>query len=235
MILLAGVGRADEVAAALGSACHDIAVPAIAGAIDDRQAAAVLALPPGAGQDQVLTRLAARLRRGGALVPADAAGVGPAAASIADARDALHAAAQAAGAAARLAVARLGSPRLGAAAPGPGPPASGRPFASLADLRLAGLLYQLRDDPRVLAFAERELGALLRRDEQAGTDLTGVLAAYLDAGGNKAAAAHRAGLARPTLYERLRQIEQVCRVSLETPASRLALHAALIIRTLGSG
>jgi purine catabolism regulator len=235
VILLAGAGRADEVAAAVAAACHDIAVPAIAGQLDDRQAAAVLALPPGADQDEVLTRLAGRLRRSGALGPPDAAGVGPAATSIADARDALRAAAQAAGAAARLAAARLGPARLGAAAPGAGLPAAGQPFASLADLRLAGLFYQLRDDPRVLAFAERELGPLLRRDDQAGTDLTGVLAAYLDAGGNKAAAAHRAGLARPTLYERLRQIEQVIGVSLETPASRLALHAALIIRTLGSG
>jgi purine catabolism regulator len=235
VILLDRAGRADAVAAVIAAACHDIAVPAIAGQLDDRQAAAVLALPPGADQDEVLTRLAGRLRRGGALGPPDAAGVGPAATSIADARDALRAAAQAAGAAARLAAARLGPARLGAAAPGAGLPAAGQPFASLADLRLAGLFYQLRDDPRVLAFAERELGPLLRRDDQAGTDLTGVLAAYLDAGGNKAAAAHRAGLARPTLYERLRQIEQVIGVSLETPASRLALHAALIIRTLGSG
>ena len=32
--------------------------------------------------------------------------------------------------------------------------------AQLPDQRLRGLLYQLRDDPRVRTFADRELGAL---------------------------------------------------------------------------
>src|SRR5450755_1783620 len=57
--------------------------------------------------------------------------------------------------------------------------------------------------PRVLAFAEREQRPLLH-DDTAGTQLIAALTAYLEAGGNKAAAAKRANLARPTLYERLR-------------------------------
>ena len=56
-----------------------------------------------------------------------------------------------------------------------------------------------------------------------------MLASYLAAGGNKAAAASRAGLARPTLYERLRQIEELRQVSVDSAESRLALHAALIV------
>jgi PucR family transcriptional regulator, purine catabolism regulatory protein len=55
-----------------------------------------------------------------------------------------------------------------------------------------------------------------------------VLAAYLAAGGNKAEAARRAHLARPTLYERLRHIERVLGVSLDSAESRTSLHVALL-------
>ncbi len=109
-----------------------------------------------------------------------------------------------------------------------------RPFVRLADLGLAGLAYQFRDDPRVLAFAEHELGPLLLYDEMHGTDLVAVLAAFLDAGGNKAGAAKRCGIARPTLYERLSQIQQVLGASLDDAGRRTTLHAALLIRQLGS-
>lgn len=105
---------------------------------------------------------------------------------------------------------------------------SGLLYVQMADLGLRGLLYQLRDDPRLLAFAERELGPLLLHDERAGTDLTGLLGSYLQAGANKTETARRHGLARPTLYERLREIEQVLGVRLESAQSRLALHAALL-------
>jgi purine catabolism regulator len=55
-----------------------------------------------------------------------------------------------------------------------------------------------------------------------------VLGAYLAEGGNKAAAAARAHLARPTFYERLRTIERILGVSLETAESRTSLHVALL-------
>ena len=55
-----------------------------------------------------------------------------------------------------------------------------------------------------------------------------MLAAYLEAGGNKAEAAQRAHLARPTLYERLRLIERVLGVSLDSAESRTSLHVALL-------
>jgi len=221
VVLLSGHGRTDAVADALASGCHDLGVPAICAPLDDRQAGALVALPAGADQDKTLTRLADRVRVA-ALGPADAIGVGPAAAGPGAARPALRDASEAAGAAA-LVGANLRD--AGQRAPGP-------PFARLADLRLAGLLYQLRADPRVVAFAEREVGRLLAHDEQAGTNLTAILASYLEAAGNKVGAAQRAGLARPTLYERLRRIEQVLGVSLESAESRLALHAALLARVL---
>ena len=104
---------------------------------------------------------------------------------------------------------------------------AGRPFYRLPDLRLRGLLHLLRDDPRLQAFAERELGPLLLHDA-AGGPLLAALTAYLEAGGNKAEAAKRAHLARPTLYERLRLIEAVLGTSLEPAESRLSLHVALL-------
>jgi purine catabolism regulator len=118
-----------------------------------------------------------------------------------------------------------------AAAAGPdGDPAaggSGRPlFCRLADLRLRGLLHLLRDDPRVQTFVERELGPLLAAEPD--TSLLDVLAAYLAAGGNKAEAAKRAHLARPTFYERLRKIERILDTDLGSAESRTSLHVALL-------
>jgi len=108
------------------------------------------------------------------------------------------------------------------------PAASGQPFYRLADLRLRGLLFLLGGDPRLGTFVDRELGPLLRYDRAHGTSLTGVLAAYLAAGGNKAGAAARAHLARPTLYDRLRHIERILGVDLGSAESRASLHVALL-------
>jgi PucR family transcriptional regulator, purine catabolism regulatory protein len=100
--------------------------------------------------------------------------------------------------------------------------------AQLPDQRLRGLLYQLRDDPRVRAFADRELGALVSYDAAHGTRLVADLAAFLEAGGNKALAASRAHMARPTFYQRLRVIEAVLGVSLADAESRASLYVALL-------
>jgi Purine catabolism regulatory protein-like family/PucR C-terminal helix-turn-helix domain len=98
------------------------------------------------------------------------------------------------------------------------------------ELRLRGLLDQLRDDSRLRAFTDRELGPLLAHDAAHGTRLVGDLTAFLEAGGNKALAATRAHLARPTFYQRLRLIERTLGVSLADPESRAALHVALLAR-----
>jgi PucR family transcriptional regulator, purine catabolism regulatory protein len=210
----------DEAADALGAACDDLRIPAIAGSLDDVSAAALLALTPGSDHDATLGRLARRLRQAGALGTTRSIGVGSGVASVGELRAALSNAANAASAAARC-------PSAAAA--------SQRPFVRLADLGLAGLAHQLRDDPRVLAFAEHELGPLLMHDDLHGTDLAGVLAAYLETGGNKAATAKRRGIARPTLYERLHQIQEVLGASPDDPGRRATLHAALLIRQQSTG
>ena len=105
-----------------------------------------------------------------------------------------------------------------------------RRYYRLPDLRLRGLLHLLRDDDRLGAFAGRELGPLLSYDAEHGTGLTADLTVFLDSGGNKALAASRAHLARPTFYQRLALIERILGVSLADPESRTSLHVALLAR-----
>jgi PucR family transcriptional regulator, purine catabolism regulatory protein len=217
--------RVLDVAEAVAEACRGERVPALVGSLDDERACALLALGSGADQTGVLTavcaaarqRLTDRARHSPGPPTGDPViGVGSAAAGMADARRSLLEARQVADAAAQ-------------APSGTG----GRPYHRLADLRLRGLLYLLGGDARIATFVGRELGALLAYDAAHGSDLTGVLAAYLEAGGNKADAAARTQLARPTLYERLRHIERILQVSLDSAESRASLHVALLAHESG--
>jgi PucR family transcriptional regulator, purine catabolism regulatory protein len=201
---------AVHIAEAIAAASAELGATGLSAPLEEHRVGALLAAPAGADPDAILTRLAGRLRRADQAGCIQAIGAGPAITGLHDARPALREAGDAAGAAAWR--------------------GQSVPVARLASLRLAGLVHQLRDDPRVLAFTERELGPLLSHDEVAGTALADVLAVYLECGGNKAKAAQLLGLARPTLYERLRQIEHLLGVSVESAESRLALQAALLAR-----
>ncbi len=216
----------------MAESCRQLRLPALVSSLDDERVAALLALPPRSDPDAALSRLAARLRS--RLGEYDVIGAGSAVTSVASAQRSLLEADHVAEAAARPGAAAGAGSRAGArsgaglaaaafAGAGPRPP-----YFRLPDLRLRGLLHLLRDDPRVQAFAERELSRLLLHDDAAGTQLLPTLTAYLEAGGNKAEAAKRAHLARPTMYERLRQIEDVLGVDLEPAESRLSLHVALL-------
>jgi purine catabolism regulator len=214
--------RVLDVAEAVAEACRSVRVPALVGSLDDERAGALLALDGGADQAKVLTavctvarqRLHDRRRHSPGPPTGDPViGVGSAAPGMAEARRSLLEAGEVADAAAQ-------------ASEG----ADARIYHRLADLRLRGLLYLLGDDARMVTFVDRELGALLTYDATHGSDLTGVLEAYLAAGGNKAVAAARAHLARPTLYERLSHIERILGVSLAAADSRASLHVALLAR-----
>jgi purine catabolism regulator len=212
--------RVLEVADAAAAACRGENLPALVGTLDalptlDGSAGAMLSLPPRADPDQVLATLATRTRdRLGTEHDGLVIGVGTAVASIRDVRRSFLEAGQVADVAA-------GSPGSDG---GPGSSA----FYRLPDLRLRGLLYLLRDDTRLQTFAERELGPLLAHDESRDAELMKVLAAYLEAGGNKAEAAKNAHLARPTFYERLRRIERILNTDLSSPESRTSLHVAML-------
>src|ERR1700716_3207832 len=183
-------------------------VPAAVGRRATPGVAALLALPPRADPDGVLGRVAGQLRR--RLGDDDVIGAGSVVDSVPAVQRSFLEAEQVAEVAARDGAGQDG----------------GRAFSRLPDLRLRGLLHLLRDDPRVQAFAERELGPLLRHDDASGGQLIAALTAYQEGGGNKAGAAKRAHLARPPLYERLRRIEEVLGVSLDSAQSRTSLHVA---------
>jgi PucR family transcriptional regulator, purine catabolism regulatory protein len=201
-------------AEAMASACRTAGVPALAGALDDLRAGALLSLPPGADDDMPLRALATRL--GSAFPPGPFIGASRPARSLREVRDAFREAREVADLAA-------GDPE------GPNYRGAGRrPYYRLPDLRLRGLLHLLREDTRLRSFAERELGPLLAYDAEHGATLVSDLAAFLESGGNKALAASRAHLARPTFYQRLALIERVLGVSLADPESRASLHVALL-------
>jgi PucR family transcriptional regulator, purine catabolism regulatory protein len=197
--------RVLDLADATAAACRAERIPSLVGTLDDDRAGAMLSLGPQVEPDDVLTRLATRIRdRTGADPEVLVIGVGATAGSIRDVRRSFLEASQ---------VADVAASRLEAAL-----------FHRLPDLRLRGLLHLLRDDPRLQTFVERELGALLAADP----GLIDVLAAYLAAGGNKAEAAKAAHLARPTFYERLRRIERILGTDLSSAESRTSLHVALL-------
>jgi purine catabolism regulator len=211
--------RVLDLAEAVADACQAKRIPALVGSLDDARAAAVLSVPSAADPEQVLGRVCDAVRGGLARrasrpygVPGGdpVIGVGAPASGIQQVRRSLLEARQVADAAAEA------------------PQEAGRSFYRLTDLRLRGLLFLLGGDPRLATFVDRELGPLLRYDAAHGTSLTGVLAAYLAAGGSKAAAATAAHLARPTLYDRLRHIERILGVDLSSAESRASLHVALL-------
>jgi PucR family transcriptional regulator, purine catabolism regulatory protein len=199
--------RVLDLADATAAACRAERTPSLVGTLDDDRAGAMLSLGPRVEPDDVLTRLATRIRdRAGVDPEVLVIGVGATAGSIRDVRRSFLEASQ---------VADVAASRLDFA------PAL---FYRLPDLRLRGLLHLLRDDPRLQTFVERELGGLLGTDPA----LIDTLKAYLAAGGNKAEAAKAAHLARPTFYDRLRRIERILGTDLSSAESRTSLHVALL-------
>jgi PucR family transcriptional regulator, purine catabolism regulatory protein len=203
--------RALEAADVLAAACRSERVPALVGTLDDVRAGAMLSLPAGTADDEALSRLAGAVheRLGPVVI-----GVGGEAAAMRDVRRSFLEADQVADVAAA------------SAQTGPAGPSAARLYYRLPDLHLRGLLHLLRDDPRLRTFTERELGPLLAHDR--GGELLDVLRAYLEAGGNKAAAAGMSHLARPTFYQRLRRIERILSTDLASPEARTSLHVALL-------
>ena len=193
-----------EVAAAVILAARDAGIAALAGELDAGRA--LLLVPVDDDPDKRLGVLAAAL---GQRLRRPIIGVGP---EVDGVRDVPASLAEAIDVAAEAARAELAD----------------RPYYRLADLRLRGLLRQLRGDTALASFVDRELGPLLAYDDAHGSDLVGTLKTYLRCGYNKAGAAAAAHLSRPTLYQRLHQIERVLGIDLEDNASRLAVHVAAL-------
>jgi purine catabolism regulator len=205
-----------DLAEATALAARRVTVPALVGVVDDTSVRALLSLPTQAGLDGVLRRLAREVQRRAAETPHAlpvVMAVGTTVTALPDVRRSLAEAAHVAGAALRSPGTRL--------------------YHRLDDVRLRGLLHLLREDERVLAFADRELGTLLSRDSAQGTRLVELLRCFCEHGGNKSAAAAAAHLSRTAYYQQLSRIEQVLGVSLEDPESVLSLYVALLVQEMG--
>ena len=107
--------------------------------------------------------------------------------------------------------------------------ATARGFVELPDVRVRGLLYLLREDPRLQGFVERELGVLLTYDaEHPDERLVAALTALCRQGGNVAAAAKEFGLSRAAFYHRLARLEEVLGQPVTPVESLLSCHLALL-------
>lgn len=98
-----------------------------------------------------------------------------------------------------------------------------------SDLGLRGLVHRMRDDPRVVQFSERTVGALVAYDAEHNTALVALLRHFLDAGRNKTVAARRAFVSRPWMHERLRLIGKLLGVKLENEEACVNLQVALLV------
>ena len=103
------------------------------------------------------------------------------------------------------------------------------------DLGARGLLWQLRDDPRVLSFVDAQLGPLLALEEPARGTMLRMLLAYLDAGGVVTEFASAVRLSRPAAYARLDRLRGLLGRHLDDPRTRLSLHLALLALSQEAG
>lgn len=175
----------------------------------------LLAAPPGWSPDALLHRLAGAIREellSAAWEGPHAVGVGHVVTTLTDAGGSLIEAEHVAAAAADLAT-RL--PKV---------------YYRSSDVRLRGLLTALREDPRLVAFAESQLARLLVHDTRHGTDLVGTLQHFLECRGNKSLLARTLHHSRPALYARLETIARVLDVDLDDAEACLSLHVALLVR-----
>lgn len=105
---------------------------------------------------------------------------------------------------------------------------SSRAYFRASDARVRGLFYSMREDTRLQAFVEHELGPLLAFDAKRDTELVDTLRVYLANGRNKSAAAEASHMSRPAFYQRLLRIGRVLGVDLDSVDDCLSLHIAML-------
>lgn len=100
-------------------------------------------------------------------------------------------------------------------------------FRRVDDRPLARIVTALHGDHRLQEHSERMLGPLIRRDQDAGSDLLVVLASLLAHPGNRTAAAAASHLSRSVFYQRLTLIGDLLEADLDDGETLAALHLAL--------
>lgn len=101
------------------------------------------------------------------------------------------------------------------------------PYVQPSDLSARGLLWLLRADPRLQAYVERQLGAILRLPRADRDRLRETLSIYLSSGRNIAGASRALHISRPALYSRLRRISSLTGAVLDDPDTAISLELAL--------
>ncbi len=98
---------------------------------------------------------------------------------------------------------------------------------SLEDLGIVGLLLQLDDPAKLMAFAARTLGPLVDYDAKHRTDLVATLRTHFAAKLDRAVTAEKLVIHPNTVAQRLRRIEALCGVDLNDPAVSVQFSSAL--------
>ena len=101
---------------------------------------------------------------------------------------------------------------------------------SFVDLGLHRLLYSVAQHPELHEFLRDSLGALIAYDEKGSGDLLRTLDAFFRCHGSPTETAQELKLHRNTVLYRLRRIEEVGRLRLNDPDTRLNLQLCLRIR-----
>ncbi|NIZ90644.1 PucR family transcriptional regulator [Kineococcus rubinsiae] len=94
------------------------------------------------------------------------------------------------------------------------------------DLGARGLLWWLRDDPRLQGFVEAHLAPLLAGPD--GEEALALLRAHLECSGSMTRLAARLHLSRPATYGRVERLRARLGRDLDDPETRLTLHLAVL-------
>lgn len=207
--------RARAQLEAVSEAARAVRLDVIAGGVGDGQVGLVLGLRSSDVEDPTLDALAGALASRQGTRQRVSLGVGPAASTLLGASAHLRTTMHIASAGHQL-------------------PEAGRSWYRSGDVRLRGLMAELQDDDRVVAFVESELGPVLAQDGDRRDELVTLLRSYVRLGGNKAAVAADVHLSRQALYGRLRRLETLLGVDLDDPESVMSLGVALLAHDLRS-
>ncbi|UKD51814.1 PucR family transcriptional regulator [Amycolatopsis sp. FU40] len=96
------------------------------------------------------------------------------------------------------------------------------------DLGVRGLLWWLREHPRLHEFTEAQLRPLLTLPEPRASRAFATLRAFVESGYSMTEFAKALNLSRPAAYSRLATIERLLGVDLSDPDTRLSLHLAVL-------
>jgi PucR family transcriptional regulator, purine catabolism regulatory protein len=106
--------------------------------------------------------------------------------------------------------------------------------ATVADVER--LLWGLRDDERLVAFARGRLAPVIEHDRTRAAELLPTLQALCEHHWHKARAARALHIQRQSLYARIARLRRVLGADLDDPETRLALDLAVrALRVVGSG